>query len=68
MLLPGIQILVSPVPSATLSYEVDFIGLETGLSVNNANSWIGDNAEQVYYLLAFMKLLLFLKLRYCKLV
>mgnify|MGYP001162780407 FL=1 len=43
----GIQILVSPVPSATLSYEVDFIGLETGLSANNANSWIGDNAEQV---------------------
>ena len=24
--------LVSPVPSATLAYEIDFIGLETGLS------------------------------------
>ena len=43
----GIQILVSPVPSATLAFEVDFIGLETGLSVSNSNSWIGDNAEQV---------------------
>ena len=43
----GIQVLVSPVPSATLAFEVDFIGLETGLSVSNSNSWIGDNAEQV---------------------
>ena len=36
----GIQVLVSPVPSATLAFEVDFIGLETGLSVSNSNSWI----------------------------
>tara|TARA_Y100001972_G_scaffold125015_1_gene175383 strand:- start:533 stop:1159 length:627 start_codon:yes stop_codon:yes gene_type:complete len=43
----GIKILIGPVPSATLAYEVDFIGLETGLSSGNANSWIGDNAEQV---------------------
>ena len=43
----GIKILIGPVPSATLAYEVDFIGLETGLSSINANSWIGDNAEQV---------------------
>ena len=42
----GIQVLVSPVPSATLAYEIDFIGLETGLSDSNANSWVGDNAEQ----------------------
>ena len=35
----GIQVLVSPVPSATLAYEIDFIGLETGLSDTNANSW-----------------------------
>ena len=43
----GIKILIGPVPSATLAYEIDFIGLETGLSSTNANSWIGDNAEQV---------------------
>ena len=43
----GIKILIGPVPSATLAYEIYFIGLETGLSSSNANSWIGDNAEQV---------------------
>ena len=43
----GIKILIGPVPSATLAFETDFIGLETGLSSVNANSWIGDNAEQV---------------------
>jgi hypothetical protein len=43
----GITILLGPVPSATLAYEVDFVGLETGLSTTNANNWIGDNAEQV---------------------
>ncbi len=43
----GVKILLAPVPSATLGYEVDFVGLETGLSTTNANSWVGDNAEQV---------------------
>ena len=43
----GIQIQVSPIPLDTLQYRIDFIGLETGLSTTNANSWIGDNAEQV---------------------
>ena len=43
----GIKLLIAPVPSATLAYEIDFIGLETGLSPSNANSWVGDNAEQV---------------------
>lgn len=43
----GIKVLIGPSPSATLAYEIDFIGLETGLSANNANNWIGDNAEQV---------------------
>jgi hypothetical protein len=43
----GIKILIGPVPSATLAFEIDFIGLETGLSSTNANNWIGDNAEQV---------------------
>ena len=43
----GIKVLIGPVPSATLAYEIDFIGLETGLSTSNANNWVGDNAEQV---------------------
>jgi len=43
----GIKVLIGPVPSATLAYEIDFIGLETGLSPANANNWDGDNAEQV---------------------
>ena len=43
----GIKVLIGPSPSATLAYEIDFIGLETGLSTTNANNWIGDNAEQV---------------------
>jgi hypothetical protein len=43
----GIKILIGPTPSATLAYEVDFIGLETGLSSTNSNNWVGDNAEQV---------------------
>ena len=43
----GIKVLIGPSPSATLAYEIDFIGLETGLSPNNATSWIGENAEQV---------------------
>ncbi len=43
----GITILLGPVPSATLAYEVDFVGLEPGLSTVVANNWIGDNAEQV---------------------
>jgi len=43
----GIKILIGPTPSATLAYEVDFIGLETGLSSSNSNNWVGDNAEQV---------------------
>ena len=43
----GITILLGPVPSATLAYEVDFVGLEPGLSTVVSNNWIGDNAEQV---------------------
>ena len=57
----GIQVLVSPVPSATLAYEIDFIGLETGLSDSNANSWIGDNAEQVLLSAALYETSTFLK-------
>lgn len=57
----GVQILVSPVPSATLAYEVDFIGLETGLSDSNSNSWIGDNAEHVLLSAALYETSTFLK-------
>ena len=43
----GITITLAPTPSATLAYQVDFIAPETGLSSSNANTWIGDNAENV---------------------
>ena len=43
----GIVITLAPTPSATLAYQVDFSAPETGLSTTNANSWIGDNAENV---------------------
>ena len=57
----GIQILVSPVTSATLAYEIDFIGLETGLSDSNSNSWIGNNAEHVLLSAALYETSTFLK-------
>tara|TARA_R110002012_G_scaffold302889_1_gene504362 strand:- start:219 stop:842 length:624 start_codon:yes stop_codon:yes gene_type:complete len=43
----GTVITLAPTPSATLAYQVDFIAPETGLSSSNANTWIGDNAENV---------------------
>ena len=43
----GITITLAPTPSATLAYQVDFVAPETGLSSSNANTWIGDNAENV---------------------
>ena len=44
----GTTITVAPTPDATTStYQVDFIAPETGLSSSNANTWIGDNAENV---------------------
>ena len=57
----GIKILLAPSPSATLAYEIDFIGLETGLSPSNANSWIGDNAEQVLLTACLLESSSFLK-------
>jgi len=57
----GIKILLAPVPSATLAYEIDFIGLETGLSTTNANSWVGDNAEQVLLTACLLESSSFLK-------
>jgi hypothetical protein len=44
----GTTFTVAPTPDATTStYQVDFIAPETGLSSGNANTWIGDNAENV---------------------
>ena len=44
----GTVFTVAPTPDATVStYQVDFIAPETGLSSGNANTWIGDNAENV---------------------
>ena len=57
----GIKILLAPSPSATLAYEIDFIGLETGLSSSNANSWVGDNAEQVLLTACLLESSSFLK-------
>ena len=57
----GIKILLAPVPNAALGYEVDFVGLETGLSTTNANSWVGDNAEQVLLTASLLESSSFLK-------
>ena len=57
----GVKIVVAPVPNAALGYEVDFVGLETGLSTSNANSWVGDNAEQVLLTASLLESSSFLK-------
>ena len=57
----GVKILLAPVPNAALGYEVDFVGLETGLSTTNANSWVGDNAEQVLLTASLLESSSFLK-------
>jgi hypothetical protein len=57
----GITITLAPTPSATLSYQVDFIAPETGLSSSNANTWIGDNAEAVLLPAALYETSSFLK-------
>ena len=44
----GTVVTFAPTPDATTStYQVDYIAPETGLSSSNANTWIGDNAENV---------------------
>ena len=43
----GTIITLAPTPDAVISHQVDFIAPETGLSSGNANSWIGDNAENL---------------------
>jgi hypothetical protein len=57
----GTVITLAPTPSATLSYQVDFIAPETGLSSSNANSWIGNNAENVLLSAALYETSAFLK-------
>ena len=43
----GTVITIAPTPSSALSYQVDFVAPETGLSSSNANSWIGDHADNL---------------------
>jgi len=43
----GIIITLAPTPISALAFQVDFIAPETGLSSGNANSWIGDNADNL---------------------
>ena len=43
----GTTITIAPTPDAVHPYLVDFIAPEAGLSSNNANNWVGDNAENV---------------------
>ena len=43
----GTTITIAPTPNAADTYQVDFIAPETGLSSTNANTWVGDNAENV---------------------
>tara|TARA_S200002703_G_C3791398_1_gene244225 strand:- start:197 stop:820 length:624 start_codon:yes stop_codon:yes gene_type:complete len=57
----GTTITVAPTPDAAYSYEADIIAPETGLSSSNANSWIGDNAENVLLSAALYESSAFLK-------
>tara|TARA_R100000742_G_C4233158_1_gene54314 strand:- start:43 stop:666 length:624 start_codon:yes stop_codon:yes gene_type:complete len=57
----GIVITLAPTPSATLSFQVDFIAPETGLSSTNANSWVGTFAENVLLSAALYESSAFLK-------
>ena len=59
----GTVITLAPTPSATLSYQVDYIAPETGLSSSNANSWVGNNAENVLLSAALYETSAFLKNR-----
>ena len=48
----GTVIMLAPTPAIQASdaentIQVDFIAPETGLSSSNANTWVGDNAENV---------------------
>ena len=62
----GIVITLAPAPFTQASdaenqLEVDFAAPETGLSSSNANSWIGDNAENVLLAASLYETSAFLK-------
>ena len=57
----GITITLAPTPDSTDAYRVDFIAPETGLSSSNANSWIGDNADNLLLSAALYESSAFLK-------
>ena len=57
----GTIITLAPTPSANLSYQVDYIAPETGLSSSNANSWIDTNAPNVLLSAALYESSAFLK-------
>ena len=54
-------ITLAPTPSATLSFQVDFIGKPVGLSSTNANTWIDTNATDVLLSAALYEASAFLK-------
>ena len=54
-------ITLAPTPSATLSFQVDFIGKPVGLSSSNANTWIDTNATDVLLSAALYEASAFLK-------
>ena len=57
----GTVITLAPTPDSTYSYQVDFIAPATGLSSTNANTWIGDNAENLLLSAALYETSAFLK-------
>lgn len=57
----GITITLAPTPSATLSYQADYVAPETGLSSGNTTSWVGNNAEAVLLAAALYETSAFLK-------
>lgn len=59
----GIVITLAPTPSATLSFQVDFVAPATGLSSSNTTTWLGDNADNVLLNAALFETSAFLKNR-----
>ena len=57
----GTTITLAPTPSATLAYEVEYVAPETGLSSDNANSWIDTNASAVLLAASLYETSAFLK-------
>jgi len=57
----GIVITLAPTPSATLSYQVDFVAPETGLSSGNTTTWVSNNAEHLLLCAALYETSTFLK-------